>query len=126
MDPDPTQLAVDSKNLYWQSWAGGTGGYSILKCAINGCGGKPDVVQSSAVDGGTGDWLGGPLTDGVHVFFGDLNYATGVDRLFSCPVSGCIGQPTVPLASLQGGQAIALGAGVIVTGGNGQILAIPK
>lgn len=124
-DPDPGVLVLDSQNTYWRSWAGSNGGTSILKCAIDGCGGKPGVVVASGSAIGANGALGGPLTDGVHVFFYDVVYSTGVGRLFSCPVSGCMGMPA-QIASLQYPNDIALGASSFVVASGAQILSIPR
>jgi hypothetical protein len=119
-DPDPTGIAVDGRNVYWVSFgAQADQGTAVMKCAVCGCGGKPDVVLPTGVV--SAGWL---ASDGIRLFLSEGRTASG--RLLACPVDGCAGAPTDLLAGLSSPGPIALGTGKVVIATPSEILTIPK
>jgi hypothetical protein len=127
----PFLLAVDSNNVYWTNYDGGT----VMQCATGGCGGTPKVLASSqgtpqgiAVDASYVYWAangtgtvrrcpigggdGGPPTTIASSLIAPVDVAVGggnvyftdqsADKVLVCPASGCTGSPKV-LASSQSG-----------------------
>ena len=95
---NPTGVAVDGKSVYWANSGGGT----IVKCALSGCGGSPPSVLAKAQSR--------PfvvLVDPRAVYWTDLN--AGIQQ---CPLDGCGSSPPLVFAP---GQTSASGLAIDAT-----------
>jgi hypothetical protein len=104
---NPLGVALDATNVYWANSGTGTNG-QIMKCAIGGCGMAPTVVASGLVfpnevavsgaslywtNSGTSSATGGLVLDG---------------SVMTCPVSGCVGSPTILASNQANPEGIAV------------------
>lgn len=85
----PNAVLAAGNDVFWTNY----GAFTLMKCAIGGCGLLPTALTSVSVSVNS---FGRLASDGVTLFFSDGG--SGIVR--SCPLSGCGAGPTV-LANLQ-------------------------
>jgi len=90
----PNSLALDDANVYWANDDG-----TVMACAINGCAQTPTEIGAVTT---TQFYYAGSLT----LEASQLYWAT-LDAVVTCPVSGCLGQPT-PIITGQKPTVIAV------------------
>ena len=91
--PGPTDIAVDSTNVYWI-----TGSGAVRKCAVAGCGGSPTTLAD-----GLGP-LCGIAIDSANVYWTACDISPAVMK---CAIGGCNLTPTTIASSLDYPQGIA-------------------
>lgn len=82
----PTGIALDAEAVYWANRDAGT----IVKCPLNGCGGKAPTVIASNIGKPMGIAIGG---DTLYWMAPPVDTSSKVAQVLKCPLSGCTGVP---------------------------------
>jgi len=82
----PTGIAIDAEFVYWGNRDAGT----IVKCPLDGCGGKAPTVVASNIGTPMGVTVS---TDTVFWMAPPTDASSKIAQVLKCPLSGCTGVP---------------------------------
>jgi hypothetical protein len=85
----PFLIASDANSVYWTEFGDslGAGNGGVKACPVAGCGTRPMVYASGLTN------ARGIAVDGTNIYF------SAAGAIYSCPLSGCVGGPSILTAA---------------------------